>query len=164
MRRWEMRLFACATGILVGFQDPDDGLPPVGVPASRPKVVVPVQATGADAASVALAGLEKGERAEILTWERVYKLAIVRARSEPAKGARLATTLDLKKLDEDARRVGFDDFARFRRDSLGGPADGPRAFATRRRRCSNASDGLGRRRTRKGECGRTSGNMARRWS
>lgn len=113
---------------VVGYQDLDDGLPPVGAPSARPRVMVPGGEGGADAAGVELAGLARGDRAEVLTWERAYKLAVVRARSEPGKGPRRVPALDPKRLDEEARRVGFDDFARFLRDLSGGPGDGTRAF------------------------------------
>lgn len=62
-----------------------------------------------------LAGLPPGSRAEVFTMERAYTLALVRAR---APKPRLLEALDPKALDEEARRLGVADFARFREDFL----------------------------------------------
>ncbi len=114
-RSW-LCLLAGSTAFFVGFQEPDDGLPPLGEPPARPRVVVPGRSSAADPGSVELAGLPEGTRAEVLTWERAYKLALVRARTVPGKEARREATLDPRRLDEEANRAGFTDFARFRRD------------------------------------------------
>jgi hypothetical protein len=65
------------------------------------------------------AGLPRGSEPELLTWDRVYPLALVRARRPQgtAKGA-----LDLKVLEEESVRHGVADFARFRQEFLA-PAD-----------------------------------------
>src|ERR1700722_10824992 len=60
-------------------------------------------------------GLAPDSRLELLTWERVYALALVRIRD----GRRdLAEALDPKALDEQASRLGVADFDRFRKDFL----------------------------------------------
>ena len=64
-----------------------------------------------------IAGLPRGAAAELLTWERVYALALVRARSG---GKSAAETLDPRALDEQARRYEVADFARFRTAFLTG--------------------------------------------
>ncbi len=70
-----------------------------------------------------IAGLSKGSRPEILTWERIYALALVRARS--VRGA-FAPTLNPIALNQEAARHGVADFARFREEFLTGrvPAGG----------------------------------------
>ncbi len=61
------------------------------------------------------AGFARDSRPDLLTWERVYTLALVRARG----GHRpLAETLDPKALDEQAARLGVADFVRFREEFL----------------------------------------------
>ena len=76
----------------------------------------------ADTIDKAAEGLAREGHHEILTWERAYALALVRFRD---KRTALATTLDPKVLDEDARRFEVGDFARFRKDFL---TEGPGAF------------------------------------
>ena len=66
-----------------------------------------------DLSSVLVEGLARDAASERLTWERAYKLALVRSR-EPGRPP--AATLDPKALDEAAARLGFADFARFRRE------------------------------------------------
>jgi hypothetical protein len=69
-----------------------------------------------------IAGLSRTSRPELLTWERIYALALVRARS--GRGA-FVETLDLSALTQESARLGIADFARFRRDFLAGrTADG----------------------------------------
>lgn len=63
-----------------------------------------------------LAGLAKGSRPPVLTWERVYALALVRARSKGKAAPVLA--LDPKALADQSERLGVDDFARFRTEFL----------------------------------------------
>jgi len=73
-----------------------------------------------------IAGLSKVSRAEVLTWERVYALALVRARSH--RGA-FSESLDPAALAAEAARQGVADFARFRTEFLaGGPGAGGRPF------------------------------------
>jgi hypothetical protein len=60
-----------------------------------------------------IAGLAKASKPELLTWERVYALAMVRARAGP--GA-LLQTLDPAALERQADRLGVADFARFRKE------------------------------------------------
>jgi hypothetical protein len=62
-----------------------------------------------------LAGLAPGTRAEVLTLERAYALALVKARSPKQPRA---ATLDLKALDEQAAHLGVANFAHFRDDFL----------------------------------------------
>ncbi len=61
------------------------------------------------------AGLPADSRPELLTWERVYALALVRARTDRAA---FAASLDPQALAEAANRQGVADFARFRKDFL----------------------------------------------
>jgi hypothetical protein len=72
-----------------------------------------------------IAGLPRSAAAEVLTWERVYTLALIRARSG---GKSTAETLDPKDLDEQARRCEVADFARFRTAFLTGRDGDGRAF------------------------------------
>jgi len=68
-----------------------------------------------------IAGLSRGSRPELLTWERVYALALVHARSR--RGA-LPELLDPAALAAEAARYGVADFAAFRNLFL---TDGPAA-------------------------------------
>ena len=73
-----------------------------------------------------IAGLPRASRPELLTWERVYALALVRSRS--GRGAFWAA-LDPAALAVEAPRQGVADFARFRKEFLAGdPPPGRRAF------------------------------------
>jgi hypothetical protein len=72
-----------------------------------------------------IAGLSKGSRPEILTWDRIYALALVRARS--IRGA-FAPTLDPIALNQEAARQGVADFARFRKEFLTGRVAAGGAF------------------------------------
>ena len=58
-----------------------------------------------------IAGLPTGSQPEVLTWDRIYALALVRARTR--RGA-FSPTLDPAALAEEAARQGIADFARFR--------------------------------------------------
>ena len=60
-----------------------------------------------------VAGLPRAARSATLTWERIYALALIRARTR--RGA-FAPTLDPAVLAEDSARFGVGDFARFRVD------------------------------------------------
>ncbi len=62
-----------------------------------------------------VAGLAPGSRMELLTWERVYALALVRVRD--VRGG-FVEAIDPKALDERAARLGVADFDRFRKDFL----------------------------------------------
>jgi hypothetical protein len=64
-----------------------------------------------------IAGLPRGSRPELLTWERVYGLALVRA---PGGLAHSLEVRDLKPLGEIAARQGLADFTRFRHEFLAG--------------------------------------------
>jgi hypothetical protein len=64
-----------------------------------------------------IAGLAMASKPELLTWERVYALAMVRARAGP--GA-LLQTLDPAALERQADRLGVVDFARFRKEFFAG--------------------------------------------
>jgi hypothetical protein len=72
-----------------------------------------------------LAGLSERAPAELLTWDRVYMLALVRSR---AGGTTAAESLDPQALAEQARRHGATDFARFRKEFLAGRAEAGGAF------------------------------------
>jgi hypothetical protein len=72
-----------------------------------------------------IAGLSHGSRPEILTWDRIYALALVRARS--IRGA-FAPSLDPTALDKEAARQGVGDFARFRKEFLSGRVAAGGAF------------------------------------
>ncbi len=72
-----------------------------------------------------IAGLSQGSRPEILTWDRIYALALVRARS--IRGA-FAPSLDPTALDQEAARQGVADFARFRKEFLTGRVAAGGAF------------------------------------
>jgi hypothetical protein len=71
-----------------------------------------------------LAALSEQASAELLTWDRVYVLAVVRARS----GGAVAESLDPQALVEQSRRYGAADFARFRKDFLAGRTETGGAF------------------------------------
>ena len=64
-----------------------------------------------------IAGLSSGSRPELLTWERVYSLALVRARDDAPRGAGV---LEPGAFAELVARHGVADFSRFRRDFLTG--------------------------------------------
>jgi hypothetical protein len=64
-----------------------------------------------------IAGLSRRSRPELLTWERIYALAIVRARTH--RGA-FAPTLDPGALATEAAQHDVADFARFRADFRAG--------------------------------------------
>lgn len=72
-----------------------------------------------------IAGLSAGRHPELLTWERVYEMSLVRARGAP--GPR-AETLDPKAIAEQAARCGFADFGRFREEFLAARRPGGGAF------------------------------------
>jgi hypothetical protein len=107
-------LVACAAGLFVAFQEPIDDLPPVGAPVGRPRVIVPGSSAVADPEGAAIAGLPADSKAEVLTWDRVYALALIRSRSE--KKPKGAPALDTTWLDRESKRVSVADFARFRND------------------------------------------------
>jgi len=75
-----------------------------------------------------IAGLSASSHSEVLTWERVYAMALVRARRGP--GLR-AEALDPKAIAEQATRNGVADFGGFRKEFLaarrrgGGDFDDP---------------------------------------
>jgi hypothetical protein len=69
------------------------------------------------------AGLSKGIKPEVLTWDRIYALALIRARTR--RGA-FSATLDPAALAGEAARQGVADFARFRANFHGnGPFHDP---------------------------------------
>ena len=73
-----------------------------------------------------IAGLSKGSRPELLTWERVYALAVVRVRSR--RGAYLES-LAPAALEAEAARNGIADFAGFATLFVAvGPLNGVMAF------------------------------------
>lgn len=94
---------------------------PVGVPG-RDGILAPVVMPTLD---TELVGLHVQATFEILTWDRAYALALVRARSGAATAAE---TLDPQALAEQARQHGVADFARFRKEFLAGRAEAGGAF------------------------------------
>jgi hypothetical protein len=66
-----------------------------------------------------IAGLPRASKPELITWEKAYALALVRARSG---GGALVPSLDPAALSRQADRLGAADFARFRNDFV---ASGP---------------------------------------
>jgi hypothetical protein len=69
------------------------------------------------------AGLPKGIKPKVLTWDRIYALALIRARTR--RGA-FSTTLDPAAVAAEALRQGIADFARFRGNFHGnGPFHDP---------------------------------------
>jgi hypothetical protein len=94
-------------------------VPPAAPAGQLPGVEVRPRPDGWDDAEAA--GLPPGSRPAVLTWERAYALALVRARSaRPGRADGLAETLDPKVLADQAARLGMADFARFRREFLAG--------------------------------------------
>jgi hypothetical protein len=61
-----------------------------------------------------IAGLSLGSQPNVLTWDRIYALALIRARTR--RGA-FSPTLDPAALAQEAARQGVTDFARFRTNS-----------------------------------------------
>jgi len=104
-------ILACALVIVVeiSFADPPQPPPPVD---NLTGVLQPRVATSLDS-DKEIAGLSRGSRPVLLTWDRIYALALVRARAGP--GA-FTVSLDPAALGEEAARQGVADFARFRND------------------------------------------------
>jgi hypothetical protein len=76
-----------------------------------------------------IAGLGRGSKPELLTWEKVYALAVIRARVDRGP---LLEAVDAAALKGESERLGVADFARFRKDFVtsGGFRDpGPSMFA-----------------------------------
>jgi hypothetical protein len=71
------------------------------------------------------AGLPGNSRPEILTWERVFTLALIHHR---AADGRTVETLIPSELATKAKQHGIDDFARFRTDFLAAQPDGRGTF------------------------------------
>lgn len=72
-----------------------------------------------------VAGLPKSSHPEVLTWERVYTMALVRARGGP--GGR-AEALDPRALAEQAARNGVADFGRFHKEFIAARRPGGGGF------------------------------------
>jgi hypothetical protein len=72
-----------------------------------------------------IAGLSASSHPEALNWERVYALALVRARG--GTGPR-ALALDPKAVADQAAQNGFDDFGRFRKEFLAARRPGGGGF------------------------------------
>ncbi len=125
MRMISMRFLACAVCVLAPVSVLAQLQPPPQQEEERDqsftahglaKVIEPRIPSSLDAVlDKEVAGLAAGRHPEVLTWERVYALALVRARG----GARPRTeSLDPKALAEQAARYGVADFARFRKEFL----------------------------------------------
>lgn len=155
-------LLACAAGLLVGFQDPDDGLPPLGLPAARPHTLVPGGTAVVDTVNASVGGLPAGSNVEVLTWDRAYALALIRARSAPAKGTKGVAALDRAWLDRESQRLDIRDFARFRGEFLASPP----AFRDPAPRYSSWPVAIGRPTTRPGTSTSTNATRpaSRSWS
>jgi len=87
--------------------------PAVGAPQTPLPLVAVTPVT--DATEKEIAGLPRGSAPVILTWDRVYALVLVRARSTNRV---LAPSLDLETLTRDSARFGVADFARFQTQFL----------------------------------------------
>lgn len=71
------------------------------------------------------AGLPKNSRPEVLTWERVFALALIRFR---AGGGPISETLIPSELEANSKTNGVDDFTRFRTDFLANRVEGRGTF------------------------------------
>jgi hypothetical protein len=137
MRRMLIALPAFLSGILVAAtpvawpQQPP--APPVAGPAppQQPllldphqnellEIFVPRPVFSSSDLDKEAAGLPADSRPELLTWERVYTLAVIRARSDHAAAA---LSLDPPALAAAANRLGVADFARFRKEFLSARAE-----------------------------------------
>jgi hypothetical protein len=98
--------------------------PPPGEAAELNQILAPYLPPSPDF-DKEITGLSQRSRPEILTWERIYALALVRARA--IRGA-FAPTLDPVALNQEAARHGVADFARFRKDFLTGRVAAGAAF------------------------------------
>jgi hypothetical protein len=103
---WALLLFTFVGNSVAGAQQPREGVAELGdVIAPH---VLPVQNLEKE-----IAGLSSDSRPEVLNWERIYALALVRTRSHRESSLQL---LDPAALAEEAARQGVADFARFRTD------------------------------------------------
>ncbi len=134
MRRMLLGLSALVSGLVVlaapvawAQQPPTAPAPPPPGPAPPQPRLVDAQVSETFASLVNLsassspeldkqaAGLPADSRPELLTWERVYTLALVRARTDHAAAA---SSLDPQALAAAANRLGVADFAHFRKEFL----------------------------------------------
>jgi hypothetical protein len=117
-------LTTCALSIVAATSVAAPLQPPQPEGAEVADLLVPSAVPSVD--DKATAGLSRDRRAETLTWERLYTLALVRARS--GRGT-LSAALDPGALADAAASQGVADFARFRTDFLAGdPATGHMTF------------------------------------
>jgi hypothetical protein len=130
-----MRICGISTSLLIvtsgmGVMAAPAAGQPQPPPAPRAQVLGPAGAIGLDqiltprvpGASVKeLVGVPEQAPVELLTWDRAYTLALVRARAGDVAPAEV---LDPQALAEQARRHGVADFARFRKDFLAGRPEG----------------------------------------
>jgi hypothetical protein len=114
MRIALISVLACAVFTVAASTVAGPLQPPAADDAQLGQLMVPRVPPSLDS-DKQIAGLSRERRAELLTWERVYALALVRARS--GRGA-LSETLDPTALAEETARQGVADFARFRDDFL----------------------------------------------
>jgi hypothetical protein len=123
MRIVLLGLSACALLIAGGTSV---AAPPQPAPVDGAQLILTPQVLPSLDFDKEIAGLPMASRPEVLTWERVYSLAVVKAR---AGSGSLWAALDPAALAAAAARVGVADFARFRAEFLAGdPASGLMTF------------------------------------
>jgi len=124
MRIVWISLLACPAMLAVATAFADSPQPPGPIDAAAGVVLVPRVAPSADSDNE-VAGLAKGSKPMLLNWERVYALALARARAD--RGPQ-SPTLDPEALAREAAKVGIADFARFKKEFVGeGPFRDPSA-------------------------------------
>jgi hypothetical protein len=123
MRTLSPGFLACAVYVLapaLAFGQPQAPPRPVGEIDQHPTVhelarILQPRVPSSLEVDKEIAGLSASSHPEVLTWERVYALALVRARRGP--GLR-AEALDPKVIAEQAKRNGVADFGGFRQEFL----------------------------------------------
>ncbi len=116
-------LSACAVSIIAAKYVAGQPQPPAQAAGELSHPIV-LNVVASPVSENEIAGLPIGSHPEILTWDRAYSLALIRARTR--RGA-FSPTLDPAALAEEAARHGVNDFARFRANFDGnGPFHDPR--------------------------------------
>ncbi len=103
-------LSACAVFVIAASSAAGQPQPPAREAGELPHSIV-TNIVSAPVSDMEIAGLPMGSRPEILSWDRIYSLALIRARAR--RGA-FSPTLDPAALAEEAARQGITDFVRFR--------------------------------------------------